>query len=130
MKKNSMALSRIKKALLVRGIGRTSKELEAFPRDAEDWSDAQLIEALGRHLLVPNAGHLAEHLYGLEIGSHFMCGEAEWQVTDIGSRSLTAIKIEEKERNDPSWLAGPPYAIAEFVFDEDDVDSIEPMSGE
>ena len=129
MNKNSVTLSDIKKAILARGIGRISKELEAFPRDAADWSDAQLIEALGRHLLVPNAGHLAPHLRGLESGGHFMCGEAEWQVTDIGSRTLTAIKIEEKERSDPSWLAGPPYAIAEFVFDEDDVDSIEPMSG-
>lgn len=27
--------------------------------------------------------------------------------------------------SDPSWLAGPPYAVAEIVFDEDDILSIE-----
>lgn len=124
-----MTLTDIEKALLSRGIGRTSKKLDALPETAENWSDAQLIEALGRHLLAPNAGRLAGHLDWLEIGGHFMCGEAEWQVTDIGSRTLAAVKIEDKERSDPSWLAGPPYAIAEFVFDEDDFEAIEPMPG-
>lgn len=72
-----------------------------------------------------NAGHLRSDLVYLKIGSHFKNGGGEWIVTDIGSRTLTAIKLEPEMKDDPSWLAGPPYAVAEFVFDEDDFSSIE-----
>ena len=37
----------------------------------------------------------------------------------IGTRVIVAIQIEPG--NDPSWCNGPPYAVAEFVFDEDDI---------
>lgn len=72
-----------------------------------------------------NAGHLRSDLVYLKIGSHFTNSGGEWIVTDIGSRTLAAIKLEPKMEDDPSWLAGPPYAVAEFVFDEDDLNSIE-----
>lgn len=39
-----------------------------------------------------------------------------WRCTDVGSRTICAIKLE----GDPSWWSGPPYAVAEHVFDEDD----------
>jgi hypothetical protein len=42
-----------------------------------------------------------------------------WRCTDVGTRAIVAIQIEPG--NDPSWCNGPPYAVAEFVFDEDDI---------
>ena len=72
-----------------------------------------------------NAGHLRPDLAYLKIGGPFTNGAGEWIVTDIGSRTLSVIKLEQKMKDDPSWLAGPPYAVAEIVFDEDDILSIE-----
>ena len=37
-----------------------------------------------------------------------------WLVTDVGTRVVVAIAVKE------GWLAGPPYAVQETVFDEDD----------
>ena len=42
-----------------------------------------------------------------------------WRCTDVGTRAIVAIQIEPG--NDPSWCDGPPYAVAELVFDEDDI---------
>ena len=42
-----------------------------------------------------------------------------WRCTDVGTRAIVAIQLEPG--NDPSWCDGPPYAVAEFVFDEDDI---------
>jgi hypothetical protein len=67
-----------------------------------------------------------------QIGQEFWCGGKRWRCTDIGSRVVVAICLEPHEvatvenrdgekRNftdDPSWLNGPPYAVAEYVFDE------------
>lgn len=72
------------------------------------------------------------------IGLEFWCGGKRWRCTDVGSRVIVAICLEphevvEAERlaeqcgkpeerryiaDDPGWLAGPPYAVAESVFDE------------
>lgn len=72
------------------------------------------------------------------IGLEFWCGGRRWRCTDVGSRVIVAISLEphevvETERslgapkevrerrfvtNDPSWLNGPPFSIAEEVFDE------------
>ncbi|MBY3432747.1 hypothetical protein HFN89_00975 [Rhizobium laguerreae] len=60
----------------------------------------------------------------LGIGGRFKCGGGAWIVTDIGSRSLSAIKIDEKAKSDPTWLEGPPYALEEVVFDTVDIDGI------
>lgn len=72
-----------------------------------------------------NASHLRSDLAHLRIGSHFTNGNGSWMITDIGSRTLSVIKVEQKMKDDPSWKAGPPYAVAEIVFDEDDILSIE-----
>jgi hypothetical protein len=53
-----------------------------------------------------------------KIGVKFECGGRQWLCTDVGSRIITAICIDEHEDN--SWYNGPPYAVAERVFDEDD----------
>ena len=77
-----------------------------------------------------NASHLYPTLDWLSIGSHFQFSDFEFRVTDIGTRTIVAVKITEKEKADPSWLNGPPYAVAELVFDEDDFEAIEPLSAD
>lgn len=69
------------------------------------------------------------------IGASFWTATGEWRCTDIGTRVIVAIKLGPREivriddngqrttviDDDPSWLNGPPYAVAESVFDEYDV---------
>ena len=52
------------------------------------------------------------------IGATFWCGGKPWRCTDIGTRIVAAICLDRDD--DPSWYNGPPYAVAEMVFDEDD----------
>ena len=54
-----------------------------------------------------------------QLGTTFYCGGKKWQCTDMGSRVITAICLSE-HKEDESWFNGPPYAVAEIVFDEDD----------
>lgn len=79
-----------------------------------------------------------EHAH-FEIGKEFKCGETRYLCTDIGARVIVAIPIEKieigaraetgevtfrtidnAEVKEVGWLTGPPYAIAEQVFDEED----------
>ena len=75
------------------------------------------------------------------IGLEFWCGDKRWRCTDVGSRVVVAISLESHEvvalvaspedrsklteqrhaTDDPSWLIGPPYDVAEYVFDEDSI---------
>ena len=56
------------------------------------------------------------------IGGEFWCGARRWRCTDLGTRVVVAICVSGKEvAADPSWLRGPPYALAESVFDESDI---------
>jgi len=70
------------------------------------------------------------------IGKAFTSDTGQWRCTDIGTRTITAIKISEVHvarlaedgcvvsetvSTDSSWFEGPPYAVAELVFDEDDM---------
>jgi hypothetical protein len=77
-----------------------------------------------------------------KIGQDFWCGKKRWRCTDIGSRVVVAICLEPHDtitsRNgeqqdgphrqdrstsyDPTWFEGPPYAVAESVFDEHDME--------
>lgn len=54
---------------------------------------------------------LAEFHIGLE----FIEGPFWWRCTDVGSRSVVAIRLVE---DDPVWYAGPPYMVEEVVLDE------------
>lgn len=56
------------------------------------------------------------------MGAVFRCGAHDWVVTDIGTRTVIAIKATE------GWMAGPPYALDETVFDEDDLLACKMMS--
>jgi hypothetical protein len=60
-------------------------------------------------------------------GLEFMCGGSRWRCTDVGSRVVVAIKIDEHD-DDKSWLSGPPYAVNEEVFDECGLEGCEPCS--
>lgn len=50
------------------------------------------------------------------IGKEFLTATGVWRCTDIGTSTIIAIKVSD--RGDPSWFNGPPYAVAEMVFDE------------
>lgn len=54
-----------------------------------------------------------------QIGTEFLTEAGRWRCTDVGTRTIAAIRLDRD--HDPSWYAGPPYAIAEHVFDEDDI---------
>ncbi|MET0340451.1 MAG: hypothetical protein ABW252_05585 [Polyangiales bacterium] len=49
------------------------------------------------------------------IGLEFSMAGARWRCTDVGRRTVIAIKLS---RADASWYRGPPYAVAEVVLDE------------
>lgn len=66
------------------------------------------------------------------MGTEFICGEKKWRTTDIGTRVIVAICIEDNitpntdgcsdikiDRAD--WFYGPIYAVEEVVFDENDI---------
>ena len=51
------------------------------------------------------------------IGMEFYIAAGKWRCTDVGSRVIVAIQFDQ---DDPSWYAGPPYAVVESVLDEYD----------
>jgi hypothetical protein len=79
-----------------------------------------------------------------EIGATFWCGGKLWRCTDIGTRVIVAIRLDsvqvdstaperrrtlgQAEAEAEGWFNGPPYAVAESVFDEYDIEgcSLEP----
>ena len=58
------------------------------------------------------------------IGCEFMTATGRWRCTDIGKRTIAAIKLDLD--HDPAWYNGPPYAVAESIFDEDDMEGCDP----
>ncbi len=74
------------------------------------------------------------------IGSQFLCGGRRWLFTDVGTRVIVAVRVDVVEeahmrhgrqsvvtRNvTPEDLKGPPYYLAETVFDEDDMEGCVP----
>lgn len=91
------------------------------------------------------SGMLVMEHSDIRIGGTFICGEGLWLCTDIGTRTVIAIRIDQAEietlntetgartlrgidpRVEREWLNGPPYALAEVVFDEDDLEACEPV---
>ena len=59
------------------------------------------------------------------IGDEFTTaqGTKRWRVTDVGTRVVVAIQLEPGA--DSLRYVGPPYAIAEVVFDEHDLKALE-----
>jgi len=70
------------------------------------------------------------------IGLEFYTVVGKWRCTDLGTRVIVAIRIDqvtvseydlenettaEIVTDDQSWFDGPPYAVPEHVFDELDM---------
>ena len=77
------------------------------------------------------------------IGGTFRCGDREWRCTDIGTRTIVAIRIDgvtvagskpqhrsldRAGAEAEGWFNGPPYAVAEEVFDEYDIEGCTPIA--
>lgn len=75
------------------------------------------------------------------IGGDFTVSGKRFRCTDIGSRVVVALPLQakvstntsdevktlsEEETAQQGWMNGPPYAVAEIVFDEDDLERCEP----
>lgn len=58
-------------------------------------------------------------LTDFSIGLEFYTATGKWRCTDAGTRTILAIRLDAP---DESWYVGPPYAVAESVFDEYDLD--------
>lgn len=58
------------------------------------------------------------------IGMEFGMSDNRWRCTDVGTRTICAIKLDAP---DPSWYRGPPYKVAEFCLDEDDIEACYPL---
>lgn len=77
----------------------------------------------------------AARLSDFTVGQEFTTAGGRFRVTDIGSRTLVAIRIDQVQASKgvidgaraeaEGWFRGPPYAVAEIVFDEDDFEAIE-----
>ena len=59
-----------------------------------------------------------------KIGREFLTETGRWRCTDVGKRTISAIRLDHDD--DPSWYNGPPYAVAEHVFDEYDIEGLSP----
>ena len=78
------------------------------------------------------------NLADFTLGMTFWCGGRQWRCTDIGTRTVIAIRIDSvavrsnvpelcrtlnyDEAKADGWFSGPPYAVAESVFDEYDLE--------
>lgn len=60
-----------------------------------------------------------------EFCDEFDCGGKRWRCTDLGQRVVVTVPTDQHD--DSSWLNGPPYAIAETVFDEYDIEGCSPV---
>jgi hypothetical protein len=58
------------------------------------------------------------------IGREFLTEGGRWRCTDVGTRTIAAIKLDKD--HDPGWYNGPPYAVLESVFDEYSIEGCEP----
>ncbi|WP_238539600.1 hypothetical protein [Burkholderia sp. KJ006] len=56
------------------------------------------------------------NLADFQIGLEFVEGPFRWKCTDVGSRTVVAIRLVER---DPVWYQGPPYMVDEVVLGEE-----------
>jgi hypothetical protein len=72
------------------------------------------------------------------LGTVFWSSDRQWRCTDVATRVIVAIRIDaveiggtapslrrilnRQQAEAEGWFNGPPYAVAEVVFDEDDIE--------
>lgn len=94
--------------------------------EADNWEEAkqkwEQLRGLSARLLP----------FHFKIGQKFYMSCRPWVCTDVGTRTIVGIELTSKIEADPSWLDGPPYAVAEHVIDENDLRScsLEPPTPE
>ncbi|WP_234836545.1 hypothetical protein [Sinorhizobium meliloti] len=89
----------------------------------------------------PKTGEISMEHSDFHIGLDFWCGKARWRCTDVGTRTVVAIRIDQvkttavdagettqetlnyEQANAAGWFIGTPYAVAELVFDENDLEA-------
>lgn len=54
-----------------------------------------------------------------QIGQDFYTKSGKWRCTDIGTRTIAAIQLNQEDAKNDN---GPPYSIPELVFDEYDIE--------
>lgn len=54
------------------------------------------------------------------IGMEFWSDGGHWRCTDVGKRTVVAIKLDQK---DPRNYKGPPFSVAEHAMDEYDLET-------
>jgi hypothetical protein len=119
------------------------------PSESTSQNSFSSIEGMAAAILfapVPRQEHRSYNLVmkhsEFVVGKSFWCGGREWRCTDIGMRTIVAICLDETEivrswldpalpetrrtlsRSDAEaegWFNGPPYAVAESIFDEYDI---------
>ncbi len=72
-------------------------------------------------LMMEAAAYSAKMYNAISVGTEFFTETGKWRCTDKGTRVVVAIKLEH---DDESWYNGPPYAVAETVFDEYDREAV------
>jgi len=60
-----------------------------------------------------------------QIGTEFWTATGRWRATDIGTRTVIAIKLDQTDMRNYN---GPPYSVLESVFDEYDLDGCKPAA--
>ena len=58
------------------------------------------------------------------IGCEFMTGAGRWRCTDVGTRTVAAIRLDMD--HDQTWYIGPPYKVAKSIFDEYGIEDCDP----
>jgi hypothetical protein len=107
--------------------GALTARIEAARRKETDSAHRSASVASARTaVILPDSGGIEingmEHA-AFQIGREFFTATGRWRVTDIGTRTIVAIKLDQ---TNPRNYIGPPYSIVESVFDEYDFAGCEP----
>ena len=102
------------------------------------------LAASGRFAILPLVTETGDAVPRFKIGAEIVCGDGRFRCTNLGTRVVVAIRVDEvsvvqvedgerrtstvsgAEAAADGWFNGPPYAVAETVFDEHDQEACEP----
>jgi hypothetical protein len=110
-----------------------SKGREKMPSERAGW-----MRSAGDGVTIRERRIATMELSDFALGETFWTHAGAFRCTDIGTRVVVAVKLGPREvsraesvdgelritkriDDDPSWLNGPPYAIEELVFDENEL---------